>query len=392
MPIALFALTLSAFAIGTTEFVTVGLVPTISSDLNISVPSTGLLVTMYALGVAIGAPILTALTSKYNKKYILICAMVIFSLGHVVATFAPNFLTLIFARIVTGLTHGLFFSIGATIATSLVPKEKEASAISMMFGGLTIAMVTGVPLGTYIGQNFGWRDTFMLISILGTLAFIGIAFLIPKEVRVISPSNFFKQLKILGNPKLLVAYLITIFGFGGAFIAFTFLVPILQDITKFSPSLISIILLIFGLSTVVGNFVGGKVADIFGVNKVLFVAYLSLSIVLLFFNFFVENKYLTIVVIILWGIFAFGSTPALQANVVKLAKINEPHAVDVASGFNISAFNIGISLFSFLGGAIVTNMGLVQTILFSSGVVFLSLFLIFIGYKINNKVVVSQTN
>jgi MFS transporter, DHA1 family, inner membrane transport protein len=388
MPIALFALTLSAFAIGTTEFVTVGLVPTISNDLNISVPSTGLLVTMYAFGVAIGAPILTALTSKYNKKYILIYAMVIFSLGHVVAALAPNFTTLLIARIVTGLTHGLFFSIGATIATSLVPKEKEASAIAVMFGGLTVAMVTGVPLGTFIGQNFGWRDTFALISILGAIAFIGMAFLIPKEVKTVPPASFFKQLKILGNPKLFIAYLITIFGFGGAFIAFTFLVPILQDITKFSPNVISIILLIFGLSTVVGNFVGGKLADKFGVNKVLFFAYFCLSIVLLSFSFFVQNQYITIFILILWGMFAFGSGPALQANVVKLAKINEPHAVDVASGFNISAFNVGIAMFSFLGSLIVTNMGLVQTILFSSGAVFLSLFLIYFGYKVNNKVVI----
>eukprot|EP01028_Stygiella_incarcerata_P005635 TRINITY_DN2356_c1_g1_i2.p1 TRINITY_DN2356_c1_g1~~TRINITY_DN2356_c1_g1_i2.p1 ORF type:complete len:223 (+),score=-1.23 TRINITY_DN2356_c1_g1_i2:3-671(+) len=220
--------------------------------------------------------------------------MVVFSLGHVVAALAPNFTTLLIARIVTGLTHGLFFSLGATIATSLVSKEKEASAIAVMFGGLThglffslgatiatslvskekeasaiavmfggltVAMVTGVPLGTFIGQNFGWRETFMLISILGSVAFIGMAFLIPKEVRTTTPAKFFQQLKILGNPRLLIAYLITIFGFGGAFIAFTFLVPILQDITKFSPSIISIILLVFGLSTVVGNFIGGKLAE-----------------------------------------------------------------------------------------------------------------------------------
>lgn len=383
MPIALFALTLSAFAIGTTEFVTVGLVPTISSDLNISVPSTGLLVTMYALGVAIGAPILTALTSKYNKKYVLICAMVIFSIGHVVASLAPNFSTLITARIITGLTHGLFFSLGATIATSLVKKEKEASAIAAMFGGLTVAMVTGVPLGTYIGQNFGWRDTFMLISILGTIAFIGIAFLIPKEVKSIPPASFFNQLKILGNPKLFVAYLITILGFGGTFVAFTFLVPILENVTKFDSSVISIILLVFGLATVVGNIVGGKLADIFGVNKVLFGLYFCLSIVLLSFSFFVENQYMTIAILILWGMLAFGSGPALQANVVKLATINEPHSIDVASGFNISAFNVGIALFSFLGGAVVSNIGLTKTILFSSAVVFLSLFVVLIGYKIN---------
>eukprot|EP00487_Bulimina_marginata_P001187 TRINITY_DN12537_c0_g1_i1.p1 TRINITY_DN12537_c0_g1~~TRINITY_DN12537_c0_g1_i1.p1 ORF type:complete len:172 (+),score=25.09 TRINITY_DN12537_c0_g1_i1:129-644(+) len=167
MPLALIALALSAFAIGTTEFVIVGLLPTMAQDLNVSIPSAGLLVSLYALGVAIGAPVLTALTSRWNRKHVLLSVMGLFVIGNLVAWQAPSFEALIIARILTGLAHGVFFSIGSTIATGLVPKEKGASAIAIMFTGLTVALVTGVPLGTYIGQVFGWEATFLTVSILG---------------------------------------------------------------------------------------------------------------------------------------------------------------------------------------------------------------------------------
>ena len=167
MPLALWALTLSAFAIGTTEFVIVGLVPTIANDLGVSLPSAGLLVSLYAVGVAIGAPVLTALTGRWNRKIVLISLMGLFVLGNLLAWQAPSYETLILARILTGLAHGVFFSIGSMIATSLVSKDKEASAIAIMFTGLTVALVTGVPLGTWIGQHFGWRATFLVVSVLG---------------------------------------------------------------------------------------------------------------------------------------------------------------------------------------------------------------------------------
>ena len=181
MPLALWALTLSAFAIGTTEFVIVGLVPTIANDLGVSLPSAGLLVSLYAVGVAIGAPVLTALTGRWNRKIVLISLMGLFVLGNLLAWQAPSYETLILARILTGLAHGVFFSIGSMIATSLVSKDKEASAIAIMFTGLTVALVTGVPLGTWIGQHFGWRATFLVVSVLGLIALIGSAILVPKN-------------------------------------------------------------------------------------------------------------------------------------------------------------------------------------------------------------------
>ncbi|WP_032984067.1 MFS transporter, partial [Cronobacter condimenti] len=182
MPLALLALTISAFAIGTTEFVIVGLVPTIAQQLSVTLPSAGLLVSVYALGVAVGAPVLTALTGTMPRKQLLTGLMVLFTIGNLLAWLAPDYETLILARLLTGLAHGVFFSVGSTIATSLVPKEKAASAIAIMFGGLTVALVTGVPLGTFIGQHFGWRETFLAVSALGVVALVSSLILVPKEI------------------------------------------------------------------------------------------------------------------------------------------------------------------------------------------------------------------
>ena len=201
MPLALFALTLGAFAIGTTEFVIVGLVPTIAQQLSISLPSAGLLVSIYALGVAIGAPVLTALTGRMPRKQLLLALMVLFTAGNILAWQAPGYETLILARLLTGLAHGVFFSIGSTIATSLVAKEKAASAIAIMFGGLTVALVTGVPFGTFIGQHFGWRETFLAVSILGVIALISSLILVPNNIPGRASASLRDQLKVLTHPR-----------------------------------------------------------------------------------------------------------------------------------------------------------------------------------------------
>ncbi len=193
MPIALLALTLRAFAIGTTEFVIVGLIPTIASDLGVSLPSAGLLVSLYALGVAVGAPLLTALTGRLPRKHLLLALMLLFTLGNLLAWQAPGYEALILARIVTGLAHGVFFSIGSTIATGLVSREKAASAIAVMFTGLTVALVTGVPLGTFVGQTFGWRETFLAVSLLGVIAFIGSLICVPGDIRHSKPASLSQQ-------------------------------------------------------------------------------------------------------------------------------------------------------------------------------------------------------
>ncbi len=361
MPLALLALTLSAFAIGTTEFVIVGLIPTMASDLNVSLPSAGLLVSLYALGVAVGAPVLTALTGNWKRKYVLLSVMALFVLGNLLAWQAPGYNTLVTARILTGLAHGVFFSIGSTIATGLVSKEKAASAIAIMFTGLTVALVTGVPLGTWIGQTFGWQATFLIVAILGIIALIGSALLVPSNLKQPPATKLSSQVKVLTQPRLLLVYAITALGYGGTFTAFTYLAPILEEVSGFGSSAISLIMLVYGVSVAFGNIWGGKMADSMGPIKALTAIFSGLIVVLLVFSVTAFNPISAVVTILVWGAFAFGNVPGLQVYVVKLAEKYSPDAVDVASGLNIAAFNVGIALGSWGGGLIVANAGLMHT-------------------------------
>lgn len=361
MPLALFALTLSAFAIGTTEFVIVGLIPTIAEQLNVSLPSAGLLVSLYALGVAIGAPVLTALTGKLPRKWLLVGLMALFTVGNLLAWQAPGYESLIVARILTGLAHGVFFSVGSTIATGLVAKEKAASAIAIMFSGLTVALVTGVPLGTWIGQVFGWRETFLVVSLLGLVAMVGSMLLIPGNLPKGAASSVREQLSVLTRKPLLLVYAKTALGYGGAFTAFTFLAPILQQVSGFGASAVSLILLVYGVSVAVGNIWGGKLADRMGPLPALKLLFAGLAVVLLVLTFTAPHPVLAVLTVLVWGAFAFGNVPGLQVLVVKQAERHTPNAVDVASGLNIAAFNVGIALGSVVGGFVVEHLGLMHT-------------------------------
>ena len=244
MPIALWALTVSAFAIGTTEFVIVGLIPTMAADLGVSLPSAGLLVSLYALGVAVGAPVLTALSGRWPRKRLLLALMLLFTAGNLLAWLAPGYGALVVARVLTGLAHGVFFSIGSTIATSLVPREKAASAIATMFSGLTVALVTGVPLGTFVGQHFGWRATFLAVAALGLVAFVASLIFVPRKLAQPESAGLLHQLEPLRQPRLLLVYAMTAVGYGGSFIAFTYLAPILQQISGISANGVSLVLLV----------------------------------------------------------------------------------------------------------------------------------------------------
>lgn len=373
MPIALLALTLSAFAIGTTEFVIVGLLPTVAADLSISIPSAGLLVSLYALGVAIGAPVLTALTGKLPRKALLLALMALFTAGNLLAWQAPRYETLVAARILTGLAHGVFFSIGSTIATGLVPREKAASAIAIMFTGLTVALVTGVPLGTFIGQHFGWRETFLAVSVLGVVAFIGSAVFVPRHIAHTPPASLAQQAQVLVEPRLLLVYAKTAIGYGGTFIPFTFLASILTDISGFSAAAVGWVMLVYGVSVAVGNLWGGKLADRLGPIPALRIIFALLAAVLLVLQFTAPHPWLAVGTVLLWGAVAFGNVPGLQVYVVKQAERFTPQAVDVASGLNIAAFNLGIAGAAWAGGLIVTHRGLQHTPWIGALVVLVSL-------------------
>lgn len=361
MPVALFALMIGAFAIGTTEFVIVGLVPTIAQSLAISVPSAGLLVSLYALSVAISAPLLTAMTARWQRRNVLLFLMAIFVVGNLLAWQATNFSTLIGARIVTGLAHGVFFSIGSTIATQLVTKEKAAAAIAMMFTGLTVALVTGVPLGAYIGQHFGWQTTFLTVMSLGVIAFIGALLFVPKNLQQPKPVKLMQQLDVIRSPRLLLVYAMTALGYGGTFVLFTFLSPMLQQLAGFNGNDVSLILVGYGIAVALGNTLGGKLADKLGTVRSLKYIFSVQMLVLFSFYFTAQSAWAVLISTMLLGLTSFATVPPLQLLVVEQAKIDAPQSVDVASGLNIAAFNLGITIGAGIGGQVVAEIGLLDT-------------------------------
>ncbi|MDM5452385.1 MFS transporter [Peribacillus simplex] len=357
---ALLALAISAFAIGTTEFISVGLLPLISKDLHITVTTAGLTVSLYALGVMFGAPILTSLTSNMSRKTLLLWIMVVFIAGNALAASATTVGVLLIARVISALAHGIFMSIGATIAADLVPENRRASAIAIMFTGLTVATVTGVPFGTFIGQQFGWRFAFIIIVAIGLIAFIGNSILVPSDLRKAARTTFRDQIKLVTNGRLLLVFIITALGYGGTFVVFTYLSPLLQEVTGFKEGTVALILLIYGVAIAIGNTLGGKFANRNPINA-LFYMFLIQAIVLVVLTFTAPFKIAGLITIILMGLFAFMNVPGLQVYVVMLAERFVPSAVDVASAINIAAFNAGIAIGAYLGGVITDSIGLIHT-------------------------------
>lgn len=369
MPIALWALTISAFAVGATEFVIVGLLPTIAESLGVSLPSAGLLVSLYALGVTIGAPVLTALTGRLPRKTLLLALMVLFIAGNAFAAVALGYGSLIAARFLTGLAHGVFFAIASTIAAGLVAREKESSAIALVFLGLTVALVTGVPLGTWIGQSFGWQATFLGVVILGVIGLVASAILVPNDLPQTASPSLRAQARVLTSPRLLLVHLITAVGYGGNFVAFTYLAPMLTDVTGLSAGAVSLVILLYGASVSVGNILGGKLADRMGPMPALTLIFAGLAVLLAAFGLALPSPVAAVAVVALWGGFAFANVPPLQSYVVQIARQVSPDAVDVASGLNIGAFNLGIALGAAAGGLVVDRAGLVAAPFVGAGIV-----------------------
>ncbi|KXZ21276.1 MFS sugar transporter [Bacillus nakamurai] len=357
---ALLALAVSAFAIGTTEFISVGLLPLISHDLHIPVTTAGLTVSMYALGVTFGAPVLTSLTSGMSRKTLLLWVMFIFIAGNSLAAGASSIGVLLAARAISAFSHGIFMSIGSTIAADIVPEHKRASAISIMFTGLTVATVTGVPFGTYLGQQFGWRTAFAVIIAVGVIAFITNALLIPSHLRKGTQTAFREQVKLVTNGRLLLLFIITALGYGGTFVVFTYLSPLLQEVTGFQKETVAAILLIYGIAIAAGNMIGGRLSNR-NPLKALFYMFIIQAVVLFALTFTAPFKAAGIITIICMGLLAFMNVPGLQVYVVMLSERFAPSAVDTASALNIAAFNAGIAIGSFVGGVITGSIGLIHT-------------------------------
>ncbi|SDJ45944.1 MFS transporter [Paenibacillus naphthalenovorans] len=358
--LALLALAISAFAIGTTEFISVGLLPLIAEDLNISVTLTGLTVTLYALGVTFGAPVLTAVTSGIPRKTLLVWIMLVFIIGNSLAALSSGIVMLLTARVISALSHGVFMSIGSTIAADLVPENRRASAIAIMFSGLTVATVTGVPLGTFIGQQLGWRAAFISIVVIGIVAFIANMILVPSHLRKGGKIQIRDQMKLVTNGRMLLAFMITALGYGGTFVVFTYLSPLLHDITGFKETTVAFILLLYGIAIAIGNVIGGKAANRKPLTALLWMFVLQ-ALILFLLTFTAPYKIPGLITIFGMGLLAFMNVPGLQVYVVTLAERYAPRAVDVASAVNIAAFNAGIAIGAYLGGIVTDAIGLIHT-------------------------------
>ncbi|MET9877160.1 MFS transporter [Actinacidiphila glaucinigra] len=347
MPLALLALAIGAFGIGTTEFVIMGLLPEVATDFGVSVPTAGLLVTGYGLGVMIGAPIMTLLGTKVSRKNMLMLLMGVFVLGNLVSALAPAFGVMMAGRILASFTHGAFFGIGSVVAADLVAPEKKARAISMMFAGLTVANVIGVPLGTFIGQSAGWRTTFFVVAGLGVVGLAGVLKLVPDMPKP-QGVRLRHELGAFRNVQVLLAMAMTVLGFGGVFAAITYIAPMMTEVTGFADSSITWLLVLFGAGMVVGNLIGGKYADR-ALMPMLYTALGALAAVLALFTLTAHNELTAGVTIFLIGALGFATVPPLQKRVLDQAS----GAPTLASAVNIGAFNLGNALSAWLGGVVI---------------------------------------
>ncbi|WP_374054482.1 MFS transporter [Rossellomorea sp. FM04394] len=382
--IALIALAISAFAIGTTEFVIVGLLQTVASDLSISVTKAGTLVSGYAAAIAIGTPIVTALTNRLPKKGLLLSLLIIFIAGNALSAFADTYSLLLLSRIITAVAHGVFFAIAATVAAEIVPKDKQAQAISIMFTGLTVATILGVPFGTLIGQNLGWRATFLAVAVLGVIALIANWLSIDKPERKEEKLTVRDIGRLIGNPRIILALLMTSFGFGGTFALFTYLTPILEKVSSISPNHIFWMLLLYGAATALGNIIGGKITNQHPVKALRWV-FLFQLIALLLQIVLLPNTMLSYLSVVLLGLFAFMMSPGVQSYIVSLAEKLVPSAKDLASALNISGFNIGIAGGSALGGLAIDSMEYLDTAWIGGIMVLVALILAVINYRLDEK-------
>jgi predicted MFS family arabinose efflux permease len=390
MPLALYALAVATFAIGTTEFVVVGLIPGIAADLGVSISTAGLLVSLYALSITLGTPIFSALTGGLPRRSLAITLMAVFTACNLSAAISPGYGTLLLSRIVMAIAHGVFFGVGAACATSLVPK-KAGNAIAVMMGGLTVAMVIGVPLGSWIGQLFDWQTPFLIVTGLGVVALVGLIWLLPHEMAYQRPAPFVAQLGLLGNRRLATMYLLTAFGFGGTFVVFTFLSPLLTGVTGVPEESVNIALLLFGGATVVGNFTGGWLADAVGTRRAMIILLSGLIACFILISPVIHNERAMFAVIAAWGVFAFAIPPVMQSGVVATAEQVAPDALGTASGFNIAAFNFGISGGSFIGGQLLKGPGLLALPYAAIGMAIIALLIATVALRQQPSIVGSST-
>lgn len=350
MPIAIWALSIGAFGIGTTEFVVMGLLLQISLDMHISISGAGYIITAYALGVVVGAPLLTPLLGRIPRRPALIGLMVLFTIGNIACALAGSLTLILIARVLTAFAHASYFGIGSVVAAEIAPPSRKSAAIATMFLGATLANIIGVPGGTWLGHMFGWRTSFVAVAILGGVATIATALFIPSQKTQLARPNLARELKVIVRPDVLRAFAITAFGFGGTFTAFTYIAPMLTQVTGVPESWVAPILLLFGVGMVIGNPLGGKLADK-NIHVALMASLAFLAAALMILPVALTNIYAVSVTILLLGVAMFSTIPPLQTNVIELGR----EAPTLAASCNIAAFNVGNAAGAWLGGKMIAS-------------------------------------
>ncbi|MFZ3594220.1 MFS transporter [Streptomyces sp. BH104] len=346
MPLALLALAVGAFGIGTTEFVIMGLLPNVADDLGISIPDAGHLVSAYALGVVIGAPLLAAVTARMPRRRVLIGLMALFVVGNAVSAAAPDYHSLMLARFVSGLPHGAFFGVGAVVATSLVAPERKARSVSLMFLGLTIANVVGVPAATAMGQQLGWRATFLAVSAIGLVAIAALVALVPADHgHAESAAGLRGELRALKSLPVWLALGTTVAGFGALFAAYSYITPMLTDAAGYADASVTLLLALFGVGATIGNLMGGRLAD-HSLRRTLFGGLTSLAVVLALFPLLMRTEWSAALAVFLLGMAAFTTGSPLQLIVMEKASA----APSLASSANQAAFNLANAGGAWIGG------------------------------------------
>ena len=369
LPLPLLALAAAAFGIGTTEFVIMGLLPDVALDLGVSTPAAGMLVSGYAIGVVVGAPVLAVLTARLPRKPALIGLMTLFIVGNALCALAPTYGLLMAARVVTAFCHAAFFGIGAVVAADLVPREKRAQAMALMFTGLTFANVLGVPLGTALGQAAGWRATFWVVTLIGMLAVTALAAWLPSRLPLQKGGSLVSEFRSLAKPPVQLALLISTLGSISLFTVFTYIAYILRDVTGFSAASTSWVLLLFGLGITVGGLAGGRLAD-WRLLPALGGLFALLAVVLAAFSWTSQFQVATLVTIFVWGALSFATVPATQMRVIDQAD----RAPNLASTLNQGAFNLGNALGAWVGGSMIgAGLPLTALPLVGAGVALLAL-------------------
>lgn len=375
MPLSLMILALSAFAIGTTEFVIMGLLPDVAQDLGVTIPGAGWLVTGYALGVAIGAPFMALATARLPRKAALVTLMGVFIVGNLLCAVAADYDLLMFARVVTALCHGAFFGIGSVVAASLVPANRRASAVALMFTGLTLANVLGVPLGTALGQAAGWRSTFWAVTAIGVIALIGLVRYLPLQRRE-EKVDMRAELGALKGAGIWLSLSMTVLFSASMFALFTYVAPLLGDVTGVSPHGVTWTLLLIGLGLTVGNILGGKLADR-RLGATLVGVFTAMAVVSTALSWTSTALVPAEITLFLWATAAFAAVPALQVNVV----IYGQAAPNLVSTLNIGAFNLGNALGAWVGGSVIAHgFGLTRVPLAAAALAVLALIVTLITF------------